>query len=57
MKKPVDINKIVAQAKKQLREGNARAKRPAPKRNTFNVGRNDPCPCNSGNKYKKCCLI
>ncbi len=20
------------------------------------VGRNDPCPCNSGKKYKKCCL-
>ena len=19
------------------------------------VGRNDPCPCNSGKKYKKCC--
>ena len=19
------------------------------------VGRNDPCPCGSGNKYKKCC--
>ena len=20
-------------------------------------GRNDPCPCGSGNKYKKCCLM
>lgn len=20
------------------------------------VGRNDPCPCNSGKKFKKCCL-
>lgn len=20
------------------------------------VGRNDPCPCRSGKKYKKCCL-
>jgi tetratricopeptide (TPR) repeat protein len=20
------------------------------------IGRNDPCPCNSGAKYKKCCL-
>lgn len=20
-----------------------------------NVGRNDPCPCGSGKKYKKCC--
>ena len=22
----------------------------------FKVGRNDPCPCGSGKKYKKCCL-
>jgi uncharacterized protein len=20
------------------------------------VGRNDPCPCGSGKKYKRCCL-
>ena len=26
--------------------------RPEPK-----VGRNDPCPCGSGKKYKKCCLV
>jgi len=24
--------------------------------NTKKVGRNDPCPCNSGKKYKKCCF-
>jgi preprotein translocase subunit SecA len=33
---------------------------PAPKisiniQPTSNVGRNDPCPCGSGKKYKKCC--
>ena len=22
----------------------------------YNVGRNDPCPCGSGKKFKKCCL-
>jgi preprotein translocase subunit SecA len=26
----------------------------APRRNTDKVGRNDPCPCGSGKKYKKC---
>lgn len=26
-------------------------RRPEPR-----VGRNDPCPCGSGKKYKKCCL-
>ena len=24
-------------------------------RNTRKVGRNEPCPCGSGKKYKKCC--
>jgi uncharacterized protein YecA (UPF0149 family) len=28
-----------------------------PRRNPLrHVGRNDPCPCGSGKKYKKCCL-
>jgi uncharacterized protein len=26
------------------------------RRNSERVGRNDPCPCGSGKKYKKCCL-
>jgi uncharacterized protein len=24
--------------------------------NALRVGRNDPCPCGSGRKYKNCCL-
>jgi uncharacterized protein YecA (UPF0149 family) len=24
---------------------------------TKKVGRNDPCPCGSGKKYKKCCRL
>jgi len=32
-------------------EGDSPFVRPDPK-----VGRNDPCPCGSGKKYKKCCL-
>jgi Protein of unknown function (DUF1186)/SEC-C motif len=27
-----------------------------PIRNAPKIGRNDPCPCGSGKKYKKCCL-
>jgi len=27
-----------------------------PGKQTFKAGRNDPCPCGSGKKYKKCCL-
>ncbi len=30
---------------------------PAPRIAPSNVGRNDPCPCGSGKKYKKCCGI
>ena len=26
-----------------------------PKKATKKVGRNDPCPCGSGKKYKQCC--
>jgi preprotein translocase subunit SecA len=34
-----------------------RVRRPAPIHRTEpRVGRNDPCPCGSGKKYKKCCL-
>lgn len=27
----------------------------SPPRRVVHVGRNDPCPCGSGRKYKKCC--
>jgi len=35
--------------------GRAGAERPSPVRVGKKVGRNDPCPCGSGKKYKKCC--
>ncbi|MDO5141730.1 MAG: preprotein translocase subunit SecA [Eubacteriales bacterium] len=31
--------------------------KPAPKRAGKKVGPNDPCPCGSGKKYKKCCYL
>ncbi len=37
-----------SQAKSQAKEGTF-------KRETPKVGRNDPCPCGSGKKYKQCC--
>ena len=39
---PADVGKILS----PLNSGKA----------TKHVGRNDPCPCGSGKKYKKCCL-
>ncbi len=34
----------------------ASGKAPDLKRQAQKVGRNDPCPCGSGRKYKQCCL-
>ncbi|MGI6181795.1 MAG: SEC-C metal-binding domain-containing protein, partial [Agathobaculum sp.] len=31
--------------------------KPAPKRVGKKIGPNDPCPCGSGKKYKKCCYL
>jgi len=28
---------------------------PQPRKSTPRIGRNDPCPCGSGKKYKQCC--
>ncbi len=42
-----DFGRHVAE-QKHLKMGPARAR--------FAAGRNDPCPCGSGLKYKKCCL-
>jgi preprotein translocase subunit SecA len=38
----------------QFRAGAAQAEAPKPVRAAAKVGRNDPCPCGSGKKYKKC---
>jgi uncharacterized protein len=43
----------------QWRRGQAPAARPAASGSTGqprDPGRNDPCPCGSGKKYKRCCL-
>lgn len=41
--KPVSTNKNDETAKQQ------------PKKNKQKIGRNEPCPCKSGKKYKQCC--
>jgi preprotein translocase subunit SecA len=38
----------------QYQTGPAQAEPPKPVRAAAKVGRNDPCPCGSGKKYKKC---
>ncbi|SDK98353.1 preprotein translocase subunit SecA [Lacicoccus qingdaonensis] len=41
--------------KKEMQTGDGKAKvKKAPKKREVKVGRNDPCPCGSGKKYKNC---
>ena len=57
MPKPKEEIKRI-QVANPLIEGFAGGKAPArkaPVKKTEKVGRNDPCPCGSGKKYKKCC--
>jgi len=42
------------QQQMQLQAGAAQAEQPKPVRAGAKVGRNEPCPCGSGKKYKKC---
>jgi len=51
--KPVE-RKQVAQPTSAT-HGAAEAQPKAPKKAAEKVGRNDPCPCGSGKKYKNCC--
>jgi len=36
-------------------EANSDIGTPEPRRTARKAGRNDPCPCGSGKKYKRCC--
>lgn len=36
-------------------EGSEKTKKKSPKKVEDKIGRNDPCPCGSGKKYKQCC--
>ncbi len=54
-----DVEKMEAQQRQQKlamnrNDGGEREKKPA-MREEDKIGRNDPCPCGSGKKYKKCC--
>ena len=41
-------------AKGQAVNPKEEAAKPKPVRKKVNIGRNDPCPCGSGKKYKNC---
>ena len=48
---PCPVIGIATPAEGEAPEGNAPKKKLAAEK----IGRNDPCPCGSGKKYKNCC--
>ncbi len=54
MLEAVERRRRQAQQNLQLQAG-AKQEPPRPVRTGAKIGRNDPCPCGSGKKYKKCC--
>jgi len=57
-KRKNELDNIFKSAQKQRGPGNEDVRPPlmTVHRRTPKIGRNDPCPCGSGKKYKKCCL-
>ncbi len=51
------IDELVSQGRRQQQKVEALAKTQGTVKGQVKVGRNDPCPCGSGLKYKKCGLI
>ena len=54
-----ELRKIPAMQKEEKRDfvTNQEGSGVAPKKAKQEIGRNDPCPCGSGKKYKNCCGI
>ncbi len=52
--KQIEARQRRQQQNLQFQTGPAQAEAPKPVRSGAKVGRNDPCPCGSGKKYKKC---
>ena len=52
--KQIERRQQQQQKELQFQAGPAQAEAPKPVRTAAKIGRNDPCPCGSGKKYKKC---
>ena len=53
-KKDIERKQVLTAANAN-RLGGAKTVKVLPMKKAPKVGPNDPCPCGSGNKYKKCC--
>jgi preprotein translocase subunit SecA len=54
-----ELNELAAKANKKglLSASSGKAPVTVLPRSVKKIGRNQPCPCGSGKKYKKCCLL
>ena len=52
---PEEAQKILAKIKVQ-EELSQKARKTQTVHRKEDIGRNDPCPCGSGKKYKNCCM-
>jgi uncharacterized protein YecA (UPF0149 family) len=53
-----ELNELAKNYNAQKKQGTIKStgKVVAFKRKSPKIGRNEPCPCGSGKKFKKCCL-
>lgn len=49
------VKKWVKEHEKEMKDQQGEPQKPVVKSAEERIGRNDPCPCGSGKKYKKCC--
>jgi hypothetical protein len=54
---PADLRALVDRLRSEWSERFQKKFVQPPRAASAKVGRNDPCPCGSGRKYKKCCLL
>ena len=52
----VEVNTVINNVYQQAPEAQVAPSPEKPKKQKTKVGRNEPCPCGSGKKFKKCCL-
>lgn len=52
----VEVNTVINNVYQQAPETQASPSSEKRKKQTVKVGRNEPCPCGSGKKFKKCCF-
>lgn len=52
----VEVNTVINNVYQQAPEAQAAPSPEKPRKQKAKVGRNEPCPCGSGKKFKKCCL-